>query len=180
MKIFISGYPGVGKTTVLMRVIDLLKRDGLVVGGIVCPEVREEGRRVGFGIVDLIKGDRGWLARLCGSQCEGPRVGRYCVNERDATSIGVNAIEKALLLADVVAIDEIGPMELAVPALKSAILKVVKGDKTLMAVIHWRLRNELIGLTSGRHEVVEITLTNRNHIYRDIYSKIRASTESPP
>ncbi|MFN3268935.1 MAG: nucleoside-triphosphatase, partial [Zestosphaera sp.] len=47
MKFFISGSPGVGKTTVFLRVIELLRSDGLKIGGFICPEVRRSGRRIG-------------------------------------------------------------------------------------------------------------------------------------
>ncbi|MEM0014790.1 MAG: NTPase [Zestosphaera sp.] len=173
MKVFISGPPGVGKTTVFMRVVDMIRGEGFTVGGFICPEVRDRGRRVGFEIVDLMDGSRGWLARLCGDLEEEPRVGRYCVDVEATASIGVKAVEKAISSADLIAVDEVGPMELAVPPLKTSILKVLSGDKPLMAVIHWRLKSELLRLVRGRWELMEITQLNRSHIHRDIYSKIR-------
>lgn len=173
VKVFISGPPGVGKTTVFMKVVNMLKSEGFVVGGFICPEVREGGRRVGFEIIDLMDGSKGWLARLCGDLEEGPRVGKYCVDTEAAALVGVKAIEEAVSRADLIAVDEVGPMELAVPPLKTSILKVLTGDKTLLAVIHWRLKNELLRLAGSRWELKEVTLSNRNYIHRDVYSLIR-------
>lgn len=175
MKVFISGPPGIGKTTVFMKVVNLLKSEGFVVGGFICPEVRDGGRRVGFEIIDLMDGSRGWLARLCEDLEEGLRVGKYCVDVEAATSVGVKAIEKAVSRADLVAVDEVGPMELAVPSLKTSILKVLAGDKALLAVIHWRLKNELPRLAGDRWRLTEVTLSNRNYVHKDVYSMIRVT-----
>ncbi|MEM3142776.1 MAG: NTPase, partial [Zestosphaera sp.] len=137
MKFFISGPPGVGKTTVFLRVIELLKNDGLKIGGFICPEVRRGGQRVGFKIIDLMGGDEGWLAKICDSG--GPRVGRYCVDVEDAVTIGVNAIEKALENAELIAIDEIGPMELSIPRLKREIIRKLSEVEKAMVVVHRNL-----------------------------------------
>lgn len=173
MKFFISGPPGVGKTTVFLRVIELLKNDGLKIGGFICPEVRRGGQRVGFKIIDLMGGDEGWLAKICDSG--GPRVGRYCVDVEDAVTIGVNAIEKALENAELIAIDEIGPMELSVPQLKSAIYYVLKSNKILLAVIHWKLKESLLKLVSNQWELFPVSVSNRDRIHETLYFKIRAS-----
>ncbi len=175
MKFFISGPPGVGKTTVFLRVIELLRSDGLKIGGFICPEVRRSGRRVGFKIIDLMRGDEGWLAELCESG--GPRVGKYCVNTEAAAAIGVNAIKKALENADLIAIDEIGPMELSVPQLKSAIYEVLGSNKVLLAVIHWKLKDSLLKSLSLKNqwELFTVSVSNRDWIHKTLYSKIRTS-----
>ncbi|MEO3993255.1 MAG: NTPase [Desulfurococcaceae archaeon TW002] len=173
MKFFISGPPGVGKTTVFLRVIELLRNDGLKIGGFICPEVRRGGQRVGFKIIDLMSSDEDWLAKLCVSG--GPRIGKYCVNTAAATAIGVNAIKKALENADLIAIDEIGPMELSVSQLKSAIYEVLKSNRVLLAVIHWKLKDSLLKLLSSQWELFLISISNRDWIHKTLYSKIRAS-----
>lgn len=173
MKFFISGPPGVGKTTVFLKVIELLKNDGLKVGGFICPEVRKGGRRVGFKIIDLMSGDEGWLAELCVSG--EPRIGKYCVNVETTINVGVKAINKAVESADLIAIDEVGPMELSVPQLKAAIYSVLKSDKVLLAVIHWKLKDSLLKSLSGQWELFSVSVSNRDWIHKSIYSKIRAS-----
>lgn len=173
MKFFISGPPGVGKTTVFLRVIELLRSDGLRIGGFICPEVRKSGRRVGFKIIDLMRGDEGWLAVLCESG--GPRIGKYCVNTEAAVAIGVNAIKEALENADLIAIDEIGPMELSVPQLKSAIYEVLGGNKVLLAVIHWKLKDSLLKSLKSQWELFMVSISNRDWIHKALYSKIRNS-----
>ncbi|MEM4740050.1 MAG: nucleoside-triphosphatase, partial [Zestosphaera sp.] len=104
-----------------------------------------------------------------------PRVGRYCVDVEDAVTIGVNAIEKALENAELIAIDEIGPMELSVPQLKSAIYYVLKSNKILLAVIHWKLKESLLKLVSNQWELFPVSVSNRDRIHETLYFKIRAS-----
>jgi nucleoside-triphosphatase len=57
--ILLTGLPGVGKTTVLIRVVEGLRANGITVGGIISNEVRENGIRMGFEISDLTNGKRG-------------------------------------------------------------------------------------------------------------------------
>ena len=75
--LLITGPPGVGKTTVLTKTVNLLKERGFSVGGMLSREVRENGVRVGFEILDLGSQQHGWLAHV--NQQSGPRVGKYRV-----------------------------------------------------------------------------------------------------
>jgi len=62
MKIFITGLPGVGKTTIILKVTKELKNHDLKIGGFVTQEIREKGKRVGFKIKALDTGEEGILA----------------------------------------------------------------------------------------------------------------------
>lgn len=160
-RVFITGRPGIGKSTLFNKIVDLAKKAGCRVGGITAPEVRESGRRVGFLLVDLMSGKSVVLASVYIRR--GPRVGRYTVNP-EAGVFGSQAVERALREADIVAIDEIGPMELLLAELRSAIVKALKSDKPLLAVVHARLRSrdpEVYSLVAGRGLIIELTEANR-------------------
>lgn len=75
--LLLTGSPGVGKTSVLLRIVESLKAKGYGVGGMISREVRVGGGRVGFEILDLNTGRTGWLAHV--TQKHGPQVGRYRV-----------------------------------------------------------------------------------------------------
>ena len=158
--LLITGAPGTGKTTVLLKTVEALRIDGYNVGGMVSREVRTEGSRVGFEILDLYTGKTGWLAHT--DFKEGPRVGRYWVNMKDLNSIGAEAVEKANVTDDVVAIDEIGPMELFSGKFEKAIKSAVEGKKLVIATIHWKAAHRLVNEIKTRWDTETFLVTSEN------------------
>ena len=65
--VLLTGYPGVGKTTLCRKVYEILKGKGIKVQGFYTEDVRssQKGKRVGFDVV-TIDGRRGPLARTKG------------------------------------------------------------------------------------------------------------------
>ncbi len=168
LRIFISGRPGVGKTTVFMKVVNALVSNGVRVRGFTCPEIRGERGRLGFDLVDIVTGKRAKLARLLSitSNLCSIRLGRYCVFQ-EAGDLGAKILEDALEEgADVIAIDEIGPMELRIPRLRSMIYKVLLSKVNVLAVVHRNIAKELSSNYQGRF--IWITLHNRGVIHNEI------------
>ncbi|MEM1847403.1 MAG: NTPase [Acidilobaceae archaeon] len=162
-RLFLTGDPGVGKSTIFLKVVEELRKRECRVGGFSAPEVRSHNLRVGFKIVDLVTGEEGWLARA-GAQGR-LRVGKYVVIEEDASKIGVKAIERALKECHVVAIDEIGPMELLVESLKNAIERAIASGKLYLAVVHRRLHEmhpSLYRTLISQAPIVKVTYENRD------------------
>lgn len=161
-RIFITGRPGVGKSTLFSEIINYLKDLRCSVGGIAAPEVRQSGRRVGFFLVDLMTGEKVTLSSvfLRGNL----RIGKYVVNP-EAGKFGRQAVIRALEEADVVAIDEIGPMELLLRELRDAIVAALTSTKPLLAVIHAKLKvrdSDIYKLIAGKGLLIELTEINRN------------------
>jgi nucleoside-triphosphatase len=169
---FIMGAPGVGKTTVLLKTIEALKNMGLRVGGMLSREVRDGGTRVGFEVMDLERENRGWLAHV--NQREGPQVSRYRVNLNDLETIGAASIRNAVAEAQIVVIDEIGPMELHSLSFKEAVNQAINSDKPVVGVIHQRVRDILIDSVKARQdaEIIEVTYGNRAHICNLLIDKV--------
>jgi nucleoside-triphosphatase len=178
LKIFITGMPGVGKTTVVHKVIAILKEKGLRVGGIYCPEIRVDNVRVGFEVVDLLTGTRGILSRV--DRDSGPRVGKYRVNVQHLSSIGVKGLNSAIREADYIVIDEIGPMELQGEDFQEAVRNVVEGTKPVLGITHWKMNHRLIDWIRARSDVriIEVTLENRETIHRTIAGEILEAIRS--
>ncbi len=152
--IVITGRPGSGKTTLFNRLVETARSRGLSVGGFICPEVRRSGSRVGFRIVDIWSGAEAWLARVDGCY-EGPRIGKYHVCRDEALSVGLPALERAVEEADLVAIDEIGPMELRLRELRAAMVKALGSGKPYIVVAHYRLSDgEILSLLSDAARIV--------------------------
>jgi len=169
---FVTGSPGIGKTTVLLRTVEALKNMGFRVGGMLSREVRERGTRVGFEIVDFETENRGWLAHV--NQPDGPQVSKYRVNLRDLETIGAASIRNAVVKAQIVIVDEIGPMELFSSAFKEAVVQAINSDKPVLGVIHHRARDPLIESVKTRDdaEIIEVTYGNRGHIHNLLINKV--------
>jgi nucleoside-triphosphatase len=169
--LLLTGSPGVGKTTVLLRVVESLKAKGYSVGGMLSREVRSDGVRVGFEVLDLSNGRRGWLAHV--NQPSGPQVGKYRVNLEDLNSIGAEAIMEAVDKCDVIAIDEVGPMELFSEKFKEAVKRAVQCGKVVVGIVHWKARDRLIEEVKKREdtEVILVTSENRNKLHETIVEK---------
>jgi nucleoside-triphosphatase len=170
--ILITGRPGIGKTSILRRTVKELRRRNYEVGGMICREVREGGIRVGFEIMDLSTGQRGWLAHV--NQPTGPKIGKYHVNLTDLDVIGVGAILDALQNADILAVDEIGPMELCSAAFSSALVKAVESSKPMLGTIHYGLSNSLVNSIKTREdaEIIKVTRKNREDLHSLIANHI--------
>jgi nucleoside-triphosphatase len=162
--LLLTGNPGVGKTTVLTKTVNSLKEKGYCVGGMISREVRENGVRAGFEILDLKSDRRGWLAHV--DQKSGPKVGKYRVNMEDLEFVGAMAIAKAVENCAVVAIDEIGPMELFSVEFKEATQKALESSKPVLAVVHWKVRDKLITEAKTREDskIFMVTKENRNKL----------------
>ncbi|MEA2089738.1 MAG: NTPase [Thermoproteota archaeon] len=170
--IFITGRPGIGKTTVLLRVVGVLKIKGYRIGGMVSREVRERGSRVGFELVDVYTKRKGWLAHV--NRSIGPKVGKYRVNLEDLEKVGVKAILHAVKNVDVVVVDEIGPMELHSSPFKKAVIQAFESGKPLLGTIHRYARDPLIHTIRTREdtEILEVTYENREKLHKTVIDKI--------
>ena len=173
--LLITGSPGIGKTTVLKKAVDFLKGRGFSVGGMISREIRENGTRVGFELIDLLSEKCGWLAHI--EHKTGPKVGKYHVNLKDLESIGVRAISEALVDCDIVAIDEVGPMELFSEKFKEAVRKALISPKVIIAVIHWNAKDELINFARDMDdaEILTVTVENREQLSQALGEKVVAS-----
>ncbi|TNN58095.1 Cancer-related nucleoside-triphosphatase [Liparis tanakae] len=118
--VFLTGPPGVGKTTLVQKACEALVSSGAGAEGFYTEEVREGGRRVGFDVV-TVAGERGHLSRIrdvTGSS-HGRReytVGQYVVDlpsfENLALPLFRNVGAADAGARKVFIIDEIGKMEL--------------------------------------------------------------------
>ena len=163
-----------GKTTVLKRIKNFLEEDGYHIGGIICPEIKEDGIRVGFSIIDLANKKKGILSHI---KCTGPKVGKYKVNLKDLNEIGVSAIRNALKKSDYIMIDEIAPMELHSKKFQKAVEEALNCEKPLLAVIHRRSGHPLILSVKNREDILifEVTSENRNSLPYEILDSLKKS-----
>jgi nucleoside-triphosphatase len=174
-RIFLTGEPGCGKTTVVLRICESLRDLGKKPGGVISSEIRQRGVRTGFKVEDLITQEIGTLAQV--GERAGPHVGKYTVNLQDIERVGVSAIKRALEEADVVIVDEIGPMELHSKPFILVVENALASSKHLVATIHKRASHPLVTAIKSNpaYKVIEVTPENREQLPRSIVDELSLS-----
>lgn len=159
--LFITGAPGVGKTTVIRKVAEALRREGFQVGGVYCPQITESGKRVGFYIVDMVTGRQEVLAHK--HYEAGPTIGGYRVQIDQIDAMANEAFPVAFRKADALMVDEIAPMEMFSETFTRYVREVLDMPIPVLAVIHQKSGKGFIGEVKkrGDAEFFQITLEYR-------------------
>jgi nucleoside-triphosphatase len=173
-RVFLTGEPGCGKTTAVRSTTKLLVLRGLRVGGMISGEIRERGVRLGFNLEDLLTHETGTLAHV--EQAEGPRVGKYRVNLQDIERIGVGAIMRAIHEAEVVVVDELGPMELNSTRFIEAVDAALASSKNFLGTIHKHASHPLVAAVRSNpaYAILDVTPENRGRLPTEIGQRIIA------
>jgi len=167
LRIFYTGRPGVGKSTIISKIISILNNNNCRIEGFIAPEVRMGGKRIGFKIVDIATGEEGWLAR---AGYNGPRIGRYGVVIEEAARIGGAALRRAIQNKTITIIDEIGPMELVIPLIRKLIIEVLDTSNPIIGVIHRGLKNkdpEIYKKIVSTGQIITVTEENRDRLQEE-------------
>jgi nucleoside-triphosphatase len=165
-KFFLTGKPRSGKSTVLIKIIKLLKDRKLKVGGFVTPEIVENGKRIGFSVMDVYSGKKEILASV--EFKTGPKLGKYRVSVENFERIALEALEFAVRECDVICIDEIGKMEFFSLKFKKKLLEILKSKKVTIAVLHRNFVNEF----KNYGKIVEVTPKNRGNLPEKIVKEL--------
>jgi nucleoside-triphosphatase len=156
LNLLVTGKPGVGKTTLIERVVEQV-RGSLRVAGFTTAEVRDAaGERIGFNIV-TVEGKRGQLAEVgVGRRV---RVGRYGVNVEEFEELALP--ELARRDVDLIVIDEIGKMECSSGRFRRAVEDALDAQVNVLATLGIS-RLPFFQALRERPDVELITLTERN------------------
>jgi nucleoside-triphosphatase len=168
-RILLEGRPGSGKSTVAVRLAELLEQRGTPVAGFVTRELRERGRRVGFE-VETLGGRRAILAH---TDLPGPpRVGKYGVDLEAFERVGLPPLERPPK-AGVVLIDELGKMELASEPFRKAVSRLFDTAVDVVATVHV-FRHELTDALKRRADVerMRVTKASRDDLPRQLADRL--------
>ncbi len=176
VKIGITGLPAAGKTSALMRVVEMLREEGMTVGGMITESIMEGSSRVGFSITDIADGTVGTLAHKAFDSKV--RVGDYGVDMEALENVGVRALRNATEHSDVIVVDEVGKMEVESENFVAAVKTALEADKPLILTLHKKSRNPLLQDIRRRDDVriLEVTPVNRNLLPYKILKLLKGDT----
>lgn len=174
LRVFLTGAPGVGKSTAVGEVAERMQQEGVRVGGMTSGDLRSGSSRIGFEIRNVMTGETGVLAHV--NQLTGPRIGRYRVKTEDLDKIGAEAILAAVRDADLIVIDEVGPMELTSSRFKDAVQAALASSKFLLGTVHRNAQDPLVRTIRSNPgvEVIEVTHENRDSLPSILAGRFKA------
>ncbi|MBR4503973.1 MAG: DUF2478 domain-containing protein [Candidatus Methanomethylophilaceae archaeon] len=192
IKIGITGLPGSGKTSTLLRIIEMLREEGIVLGGMVNEPVfdgdssaQEEDapkdgsyktavkgkRRIGFTVRDIMTGESIQYGAV-GIESK-ITVGKIGIDLSKFEEVGVKAIKDACRKAedmgdpdfeecDVIVIDEVGKTEVESEAFVEAVKEALDAEKPMIITLHKKSRNPLLQDIRRRDDVRILEVTPTN------------------
>ncbi|KAA8547592.1 hypothetical protein F0562_004021 [Nyssa sinensis] len=176
----VTGPPGVGKTTLIIKVLESLKisNPDLKVQGFYTREIREGTERVGFEVVTS-DGRKGPLASTKNSSVESlrwPTVGRYRVDVASFESLALPELQ-VKEDTDLFIIDEVGKMELYSSSFFPAVLKILESNTPVLASIPVpKFGRDIPGVARLKNHpgatIFTLNTINRDAIKEHIYSQL--------
>ena len=165
---FLTGNPGVGKTTLIRAIAQRL--EGIMCAGFYTEDTRQSSQRTGFRIVTL-DGQEGTLATL-GRQK--PTVGKYSIHVEEFEKLVLMQLDQVTTPADLYVIDEIGKMELLSRQFRIRIVELLAQPTNLLATIT-KKGNGFADQLKRRSdiEIIEVTRKNRDELPDELARKIR-------
>ena len=158
-KTLLTGKPGVGKTTLIRKIIERVQR--VQMAGFYTSEIRSGKYRSGFELRGL-NGDRRVLAHV--DLKSKHRVGKYGVDTA-GFDLFLENLDLLNPRAKLIVIDEIGKMELFSSHFRTLLRQVLVSDKCLLASI--ALHGERLILDIKQRSdihLIEVTRNNREDL----------------
>jgi len=161
--LLITGLPGVGKTTLIKKLSEALKRLHPV--GFYTEEIREGGLRKGFELISL----EGKKALLSHKEIRSPyQISRYKVDIQGFEDFLIS-ISSSIPSARLIIIDEIGKMECLSDQFKKLLNETLDSEKWVIATVALK-GSGLIAEVKERTDIklFEITKKNRDSLLKEI------------
>ncbi len=167
--VLLTGFPGVGKTTALGRVVERLRHRGLRLSGFHTEAVRVHGERRGFRVTTL----DGNEAVLADRAMRGPHgIGRYGVDLAgfEQVVLGLLAPDAGV---DLYVVDEIGKMECLSSRFVARMRALLASGAPLLATVA-RTGTGLIAEVKHRPDAVlmEVTRANRGTVPERVIARL--------
>lgn len=166
MVIIVSGAIGVGKTSVCRKLVELVRKQGFICGGILTNKAANNS----LIIEDVRSGKTETLAST-DNVYDGPRTPKYSFNPK-GIDFGLKAINEGAS-ADILVVDELGHLELRGEGF-SKVFDIIRAGKVkdCVLVIRTELLPAFLPHLPKNPVIFETTLENRNQLPEKIANRI--------
>nr|CAB3264472.1 cancer-related nucleoside-triphosphatase homolog [Phallusia mammillata] len=175
--VFLTGPPGVGKTTLIRKSTDAIKGQ-FPLNGFYTEEIRLRGQRIGFDAVSVANSLRCPLARIEEDVTfrKRPKVGKYSVYVNEFEDFVVPIFESCTPKS-IFVLDEVGKMELFSKTFQTKVTAILKRkDVTTLGTIPIKRGGGIPFVeyirTLPNVKVFDITVENRDNILPGIVSTL--------
>jgi len=160
-KILITGLPRSGKSTLILKLIEFIKTQGIPTKGFLTPEIRKDSQRIGFDVLDIATEERVKLARI-GNYKTTHKLGKYNVFIKEFEKIIINLKKIKIQNGELLIIDEIGKMELFSSKFQNLIKTIFSSHISILATIGLKLQHPLKDYLIQIPNIHLITLNRQN------------------
>jgi len=174
--ILLTGQPGVGKTTLLMKIAERFR--AYAITGFYTEEIREDRTRLGFRVVAL-NGTSAVFAHRDYHTDPRLKVGRYGVKPEVFEGVALPHLEAERKRASLVFIDEIAKMELISASFKEVVWDLLDSKVPVIATIALH-GSGFVKRVKERADVelIRVTEKNRDVLVEQVARTIRPLIES--
>ncbi len=165
--LLITGLPGVGKTTLIQRLVGQLEAFHPI--GFYTAEIREKGRRAGFELISL----DGRKSLLSHTGIKSPyRVGKYKV-EVTAFESFLKSIPFLEGSGQLIILDEIGKMECLSDQFRNLLKAILNSEKLVLATIALKGTRSIEEVKRRKDvKLFEISEKNRDELFTEILREV--------
>jgi nucleoside-triphosphatase len=162
----LSGQKGIGKSTICQRIVELAFLERIACGGIITYKSGD-----GSIIIKDLQSEKTEFFAGVEDKYSGPHLGKYYFSP-NGIQFGIEAIKRGLA-ADILFVDELGPLELSKKGFYSIMdLLFSEKTKTSIVVIREELLPFFLPLAGTRPLIFTATAANRDELPGMIFSQI--------
>jgi nucleoside-triphosphatase THEP1/SAM-dependent methyltransferase len=137
--LLVTGGIGAGKTAAVLALADGMRRQGLRVGGVASPRILAESETVGYRVRDLSTGEE---QALCSLTPPGIPFRRFFFSPT-GLAFANRVLERSAPEAEVVVVDEVGPLELSGNGFAPGIRAALRSPAFLVLTVRPSLVSEV-------------------------------------